>query len=228
MKYAPGLMVGQLSGKAGSTVASHNRFGSYFRTRNIPVNPNTIPQQDNRNNFAAISQGWRSLSDSQRAGWDAAAANVNLVDALGTSYAPTGQQYFISINRGQWIYNNAASIDPSAPVPAPPSALLTLSISALAFGSFDVAYTATPLPASTKLVFEATRPLSPGVKFVGRSEFKQVLITAAAAASPADLSAAYEAMFGPVPSGARIFLRAYKLDVGGQRSAYVQTDAIST
>ena len=35
----------KLSGSLGGIVASHNRFGSYFRQRTVPVNPDTADQQ---------------------------------------------------------------------------------------------------------------------------------------------------------------------------------------
>ena len=85
--------------------------------------------------------------------------------------------------------------------------------------SFSVAYTATPMAASTKLLIEATPQLSAGITFVGRSKFRQILLTAAAAASPANILAAYNAKFGALVAGKKVFVRATAITSDGQRSA---------
>lgn len=130
MKYTPGLLAGELSGKAGSTVASHNRFGSYFRVRTIPVNPASESQVNARNNMAAISADWRTLTAEQRASWAAAALEVTLYDSLGRSYNPTGAQYHASCNRNVFVYDPAAAMVDTPPVVAAPVALLSLTITA--------------------------------------------------------------------------------------------------
>lgn len=73
--------------------------------------------------------------------------------------------------------------------------------------ALSIAYTATPLAAGVKLVIEATGQLSPGRTFIRRSEYKVVTVTAAAAASPANILAAYNALFGALVSGQKIGFR---------------------
>lgn len=73
--------------------------------------------------------------------------------------------------------------------------------------ALSVAYTATPLAAGVKLVVEATPQLSAGITFVGRSKYKVVQVTAAAAASPVNILAAYNALFGALVSGSKIGIR---------------------
>lgn len=79
----------------------------------------------------------------------------------------------------------------------------------LAFGveALSVAYAPTPLAAGTKLLVEATRPVSQGINFMPRSEYKKIMVTAAAAASPADILTAYEAIYGDIQAGQKIFIR---------------------
>lgn len=98
MKYVAGLMVGVLSRKAGSTVASHNRFGPYFRTRVIPVNPNSANQILARTRLTGWSQAWRALTAAQRAGWAALGLTMSRLDSLGQSYDLTGLQAYTSLN----------------------------------------------------------------------------------------------------------------------------------
>lgn len=80
-------------------MASHNRFGPYFRTRVIPVNPNTTKQVAQRTDLTNWSQFWRTLTDAQRAGWTALGATMTRLDTLGVAYTLTGLQALESINR---------------------------------------------------------------------------------------------------------------------------------
>jgi hypothetical protein len=68
-----------------------------------------------------------------------------------------------------------------------------------------VAYTATPLAANTRLFIFASPQASAGRKFNG--DYRLLAVTAAAAASPHNLLAAYTAKFGVPVVGNRIFLK---------------------
>ena len=130
MKYTPGLLVGEMSGKSGCVVASHNRFGSYLRVRTIPVNPNSATQQSARNNLSAISKAWKNATADQKAAWNAAALSVVLSDRLGRTYNPTGFQYFTSCNRNIFVYDPVAAISYAVPSVATPAALLSFVVTA--------------------------------------------------------------------------------------------------
>ena len=94
--------------------------------------------------------------------------------------------------------------------------------------ALSLAYTPTPLAAGTKLLIEATGQLSAGRVFVRRSEFKTLTVTAAAAASPANILAAYNALFGALISGRRIFFRVTPITSTGIRGAPVETSQLVT
>lgn len=130
MKYVPSALVGQLSRSQGSTVASHNRFGSYFRNRTIPVNPNTGKQAAVRAQIAAFSAQWRTLSDAQRGAWTALGASMSRLDSQGQPYTLTGLQAFESVNRNQSTAGNATVTD--APTFVPPTALTLVTLTASA------------------------------------------------------------------------------------------------
>ena len=227
MKYTPSALVSEFSGAQGSTVASHNRFGPYFRNRTIPVNPNTADQQVERNNLAAYAAAWRGLTDAQRTAWNTAALGVTLYDRLGRAYNPTGQQYFISVNRTQFVYSGSATVQTALPSATPVTSPASITPDAVVgTNTFEVAYTATPLPASTKALIECTRQLSPGINFVSRSEYRSVFVTAAAAASPADIHAAYVAKFGAMVAGNKVFVRVTFIASDGRRSQPLSTSII--
>jgi hypothetical protein len=73
--------------------------------------------------------------------------------------------------------------------------------------ALSVAYLATPLPAGSKLVLYATPQLSAGVTRPASRSYRQIAVTAAAAASPANVLSAYTAKFGALVSGRKVFIR---------------------
>lgn len=85
--------------------------------------------------------------------------------------------------------------------------------------TLSIAYTATPLAAGTKLLIECTRQVSAGINFLPRSEYKTVTVTAAAAASPANILSAYTAIFGALVSGQKIFVRCTPIKSNGQKGS---------
>lgn len=85
---------GQMSGSVGGVTASHNRAGQYLRNRTKPVNPNTVPQQNARNRFAAASVAWSALTQAQRNAWEAYANQTPVLNKLGESITLSGNSMF--------------------------------------------------------------------------------------------------------------------------------------
>lgn len=94
--------------------------------------------------------------------------------------------------------------------------------------ALSIAYTPTPLAAGTKMLIEATGQISAGIYFVRRSSFKSCMVTAAAAASPANVLASYNALFGALVSGKKIFFRCTPITSGGFRGEPVETSIVVT
>lgn len=128
MKYTPSALLGPLSRSAGSTTASHNRFGTYLRNRVIPTNPNTTKQAAARATMASLSAGWRALSAGNRAGWTALGSQMTRLDTLGNSYTLTGLQAYTSVNRNLLTVGGAVS--PTAPTFLTPTTLTLLTLTA--------------------------------------------------------------------------------------------------
>lgn len=211
MKYAPSILLGRLSRSAGSTTAGHNRFGAYLRNRVIPTNPATEAQSLVRGSLSTWSQAWRELTQEQRNGWTAFGESMVRTDSLGQTYTLTGLQAYISVNRNLDTTSSTALSD--APLYSPPPSLLTGDLTAtVGTDAMSLAYTATPLATGHKLVVMATRQLSAGINFQQRGAYKLVHVSAAAAASPANILAEYEALFGQLVIGNKILAKAYVID----------------
>jgi hypothetical protein len=197
------------SGSMNAVTASRNRYGQYLRTRATPVNPNSTNQGTVRNRLSVNSAAWRALTAGQRAGWADLASSMNRTDSLGQSNPLTGFSAYVSVNNNQLAAGNAVLSD--APALLTPSGLLTATLT-LTAASFSLAYTATPLGAGVRMFTYVSPQRSAGRGY--ESDYRLLAVSAAAAASPANLLAAYTARFGVPVVGNRIFLR-IRLYVGG-------------
>lgn len=84
--------------------------------------------------------------------------------------------------------------------------------------TFSIAFTATPLAASTKLVVYASPQQLPGVQYIKPSLLRKVFTSAAAAASPANILLSYTGIFGTLVAGRKIRVRTVVISASGGRS----------
>ncbi len=92
--------------------------------------------------------------------------------------------------------------------------------------ALSVAFTATPLATGEKLVVEATNQVSAGISFQPRSAYKQVFIGAAATASPANILAAWNVLYGALIVGQKVFIRAWVIGTNGQASKPIYSSKV--
>lgn len=195
------------SGSAAGDTFSRNRWGQYMRRRAAPVQPRTPSQLNQRARMTTNAAAWRGITDAQRAGWLDLGLMITRTDSLGQSYDLNGFAAFCSVNNNLLDAGDSALTD--APAIVTPADLLTATIT-LTSAAFSIAYTATPLAAGVRLFIRCSPQQSAGRKFNG--DYRQVAVTAAAAASPANILTAYTAKFGAPVTGNRIFvsLQTYK------------------
>jgi hypothetical protein len=147
------------------------------------------------------SAAWRALTSAQRAGWAALGLNMQRTDSLGQTYTLNGFLAYCSVNNNKLAAGDAAVSD--APAISTPADLLSATIT-LTSAAFSVAYTATPLAAGTRLFISVSPQKSAGRNFNG--DYRLITVTAAAAASPANILAAYTARLGVPVTGNRCFI----------------------
>lgn len=203
------------SGSEAGTTASRNRYGQYFRRRAVPVQPRTPSQLNQRARMSTNAAAWRALTDGQRAGWLSLGLMIQRTDSLGQTYDLNGFGAYCSVNNNNLDAGNAAVAD--APALTTPPDLLTATIT-LTAAAFSVAYTATPLGAGIRLFIRCSPQRSAGVKFNG--DYRLIAVTAAAAASPANILAAYTAKFGVPVVGNRVFLSLQTYQLGFMGSPF--------
>src|SRR5690554_1269304 len=82
-------------GRVGGLVAQRSRAGLVLRTFRAPINPRSDAQQRARVRFSRSGASWHTLTDSQKAAWDAYAATFYAPrDGRDPAVAYTGQQAY--------------------------------------------------------------------------------------------------------------------------------------
>lgn len=191
-----------MSGSIQAVTHSRNRYGQYTRNRSTPVNPNTSFQATARAAMSTNAAAWRALTSTQRAGWESLGLMMTRTDSLGQSYTLNGFGAYCSVNNNRLAAGDAIVAD--APALVTPTAILTVTPT-LTAAAFSLAYTPTPLGAGQRLFSFASPQRSAGRSF--ENDFRLIAVSAAAAASPANIFAAYQARLGTPVVGNRIFLQ---------------------
>jgi len=197
------------SGSLQGETNSHNRFGQYVRSRSTPVNPNTTQQGIARARLAQTSAAWRLLTPNQRTGWDSLGLQMTRTDSLGQTYTLTGSQAYSSVNSTRLAAGDAVVSD--APAVTTPVALTSVTLT-LTAAAFSIAYTPTPLATGQRLFTFTSPGRSAGRSF--ESDYRLLAVSAAAAASPANVFAAFSARFGIPVVGQRVFLQLHVYELG--------------
>ena len=203
------------SGSHDGMTASRNRFGQYMRTRAIPVNPSSPAQLNQRARLVINAAAWRALTDAQRAGWETLGLSLTRTDSLGQVYTLNGFLAYVCINQNRLDAGDAVVAD--APGVVLPTGLLTATIT-LTAAAMSIAYTATPLAAGVRLFSYVSPQGSAGRSFCG--DYRLIAVSAAAAASPADIYAAYIARLGIPVVGQRIFFSLCTYELGFRGSPF--------
>lgn len=172
--------------------------------------------------MSANAASWRALTAAQRAGWESLGAQMARADSLGSSYTLNGFMAYCSVNNNNVAAGNATVAD--APVLTTPATILTAVIT-LTNVAFSVAYTVTPLPAGARLFSFVSTQQSAGRSF--NANYYLLAVSAAAAASPANLLAAYTAKFGVPVTGNRIFMSFTTYQLGFQSGPLVTSQVVA-
>ncbi len=191
------------SGSTANLTYSHNRAGQYTRNRRAPVQPiGTGRRAFIRAAFGNAAQAWSSLSAADQASWAGYAALYPVTDALGQSITLSGQQMFIGIN--------TELINCGQPtVTVPPSSntqddLAPVVLTASATGTPAMTITWTAGTSGNFVLLAMSQPVSGGTNFW--KTYNQLHV-ADASLGTFNILAAYEAQFGTIVSGQKIFAR---------------------
>lgn len=190
----PGGIVGQISGRIGGNVYSHNRYGSYIRNGTIPVTSTTSYALAAKARMTGGTQAWQLLTPGERLAWNEWAAQNPVVNRLGQSVLLTGHAAFVG-PFCRLVAAGAATITTPPLVPAPPPLLTCSLVADLVTEGFLLTFTATPLDTNNVLWIEACVVDSTGINYI-ENLIRFVGVSAAAQASTFDPLTLIEARFG--------------------------------
>lgn len=225
-KILLGATLADARGSVGGATYSKGRFGPILRIKVSPVQPRSAAVLTVRALFATLAKRWaNTLTDVQRAGWNSLSAANPRTNVFGNSITLTGLQLYESVNRNLQVV--ATPVIDDAPPNLDVTNLLTITPAAADTGdTFTVAYTATPLGADDHLVIHASGPFNAGRSFFG-SKLKYIYVSSPAAASPANIHAAYIAIFGALRATNKIQVRAFIIRAtNGAASTPLSSDII--
>lgn len=209
-KMRAGAMVGQISGSVGIQTFSHNRYGSYVRLRTSPVISQTTYAQQAKARFAAASQAFGGLTAAQRDAWATWAAVNPITDRIGDKQVLDPHAAYVKLNCRQAIQGGAVLSLP--PVGNAPDALLTLTGTwDIGAGTFELAFTPTPIGATNRLWIWAAVVNSAGVEYV-KNLYKLVAVSALNQATAYDTEALIESRFGTLQVGQFVHILAQVSD----------------
>jgi hypothetical protein len=153
----------------------------YFRTRAIPVNPNTSQQQAVRALLTTMATRWATLTDTQRANWGTYAANTPVINKLGDSVTLTGFLHYVRSNTAR-VQAGLSVVDVAPSVFGLPTftdvvfgAAVPASVPTLSYGFTNGDGWANETGGA--LLIAASRPYSPSISFFkGPFRFTQAVL----------------------------------------------------
>lgn len=225
--FTPGIAVGQISGRVGGNVFSHNRGGAYVRNGSIPTNPSTPYRDAIRAYLSAASQAWLSLTATQKAAWNEFALTRSWTNRLGRSISLNGQQTYIQLNAR--IISLGASFISVPPLTDPPNPIggvtLTCDIGA---GDFELAWTSGAIAANCVLYLRGCVVHDDSITYV-RNLLRHFYTSSAAATTPQDIESAAATRFGTIQVG-QVFHCEYRVisTLSGLQSSIFTTKATVT
>jgi hypothetical protein len=204
-KIKLGSFVTDIRNKVGGQVYSKNRGGAYVKNKVSPAQPRTTAQTTARSRMTTYAQGFRALTATQIAAWNAAVASFQKTDVFGDLKVPSGINLYSKLNINLAQVGGTAITTPPLPSAVVGPVTLTLTTAA-GTPAFSLAFTVSPVAASTAWIVQATQQLSPGRSSVN-SFFRTIGTIAAVATTPSNQLSNYNTKFGTLVAGQKIFVR---------------------
>lgn len=226
IKYS--ALVSDMRGKLNGSVASKNRFGSYYRNKVTPVNPQTVHQQNARQRFGALSSQFKSLTNSQVSAWNEAAQNFPVTNIFGDQVFLTGQMLFNQLNGN--LLKVGESISTTAPSPATfPEFIASAGTASAATQTIEIGIPALEdQPAGYSLVVYATRPVPVTRNFL-KNEYRFLDGEWYWADNAIEIGDGYGPRFGLFTAGQKIGVRLALVDnETGQQSVPLEVVIIAS
>jgi len=204
--YAPQIEI--ILNKVGPMVHSKGRSGPVIRNRVKPFNPRSADQVTQRGRLTSFTQAWKSLLLPKQQAWIAAANTYLKSSKIGKKYYSTGHKLFVAWNVN--AYDNGANTQISDVFT--PTTTAVIEATSMNFDTTSpptVATVTIGANVATNSIVQvwATPMLSNGVFNPGKRFRLIKLIAGGTVAAPIDIKSEYEAKFGTITAGKKVFLR---------------------
>lgn len=204
MKIKFGAFITEGRGKAGGTVFSKNKGGSYAKNKVTPANPQTAAQTDQRNKLALQSSTWRQLLESQRIAWNDAAPNFPVVNVFGDTVFLSGISLRNQLNLNLLKVGATEIMTPPSPAGVVAAIIANASLVLSPAPAFEIEYT-TALDSDMSVLVSATTSFSAGI-FNFKSRLRNLIVDDTAGSTSVSFLTEYLAQFGNPSPGAKIGL----------------------
>lgn len=220
-----GPMAGQISGRIGSVVFSHNKGGPYIRNGTIPTTSTSESALNAKARLGAGATAWINLTAAQRLAWGEWTKENPVVNRVGHQITLTGIAAFVGNYCRMALVGETPLLVP--PIVSGPTGLISMTITAdIGVGTIEVAFTATPLSADDGLWLEAVVLNSPAINHVANLT-RFIVCSAKAETTGYDYQTDIEAVFGTLTIGQTIVIMASVFDrVTGLISAPLRDSAV--
>lgn len=225
MKVQPSAIVSALSGKHSGGVHLKGKSGQICRRKVRPHQPASNFNAVTRARLTTAQTLWSTLTADQVIAWNSLAKQVKSSNVFGDKFSPSGINVFQRLNNN--LINCSLAPLTDAPTLVDVGLWTTFTPSVVHDGAVSVIFAPSPIPASSHVILKATAAIP-----VGRqprlSDFRQIVVLAAAQTTPYSATAAYQAKFGAkYAAGKMVYFRAYYIkDTTGQAGRPVQASAL--
>jgi hypothetical protein len=211
----------QQSGTAGTMVSYKTRYGQLRRRYVVPRDPQTALQLKRRKTLGRVRFLWRTLTDAQRAAWNAMASAARTRRRLSQSGRLSGYLLFVKINCNRALVGQEITLDPSA-APAPGANPVRQIVISNTNGAIALKLSVSGKPAQFIVVL-GTRPRSAGASYADHFTILDVLPTPERGMS--DITELFVSKYGLPPVGSRVFIRTFQL-IDGWEDLPLQVSAV--
>lgn len=226
-KIKLGTMVVGIRGTIDGLVFSENAGGPYAKRWVRGRQKRSTILTERRGVWSEFPQAWRNLTAAERTGWNsyAAAPAQQLTDSLGQTYFASGFNWFVRINTNLALVGRGLrSAAPTNPTPAAPN-LTTLTVTAPGTSGNSVTF-----PASEFNGFDGVWVMQLGIGAGTAVPADRSFLTVDTrqnytTESSEDLGD-LQPFFGTLVANRRAWIRGFKQDPQGRRSAPTQLQTL--
>ena len=192
--YTPGPIAGQVSGRVGSVIFSHNRGGTYLRNGTIPTKVLSPYAMNMKAIITELAQDWAGITAAASQAWRTWAQQNPITNRLGRQSTLAPHVAYIQLNSRLLLAGDTKiGLPPIIPAPQPLTSITpTVDIGV---GDVELVFAPTPPGAGIRTWLQAALVDNANIDYV-ENLWKFLKVGVAAAASPLNFETELGLRFG--------------------------------